>query len=325
MPPDEAIKVTDENSRLAAPRSSPNPVTRRFNFFAGWPGLVVFTVVLALCFGKPLYDLICYATHSSLYSHIPLIPFISLYLARLKRPELTRSSEPLRWLAALPWLAGVAALGAYWFVFRSEWKPGTNDYLTLTVFAFVSLFIGGCLFFLGRDTVRALTFPLAFLLFMVPFPSFLTDWIETFFQYTSAEAAHAMIGLSGTPVFRDGLNLRVPGVPLRVAQECSGIHSSLVLIITSLVAGQLFLRSPWKRAMLAVAVIPLAILRNGFRIFTIAQLCVRISPDMIHSWIHRHGGPVFFALSLVPFFALLLLLRKSELRAGHAAKLKSHP
>jgi hypothetical protein len=46
---------------------------------------------------------------------------------------------------------------------------------------------------------------------------------------------------------------------------------------------------------------------------------------MIHSWIHRHGGPVFFALSLVPFFALLLLLRKSELRAGHAAKLKSHP
>jgi hypothetical protein len=48
------------------------------------------------------------------------------------------------------------------------------------------------------------------------------------------------------------------------------------------------------------------------RIFIIGQLCVRVSPDMINSYIHRHGGPIFFAVSLIPFFLLLAILRKSE-------------
>jgi exosortase/archaeosortase family protein len=65
--------------------------------------------------------------------------------------------------------------------------------------------------------------------------------------------------------------------------------------------------------LLVIVVVPLAILRNGFRIFVVGELCVRISHDMINSPIHRHGGPIFFVLSLIPFFALLLLLRKSEL------------
>jgi len=123
-----------------------------------------------------------------------------------------------------------------------------------------------------------------------------------------------MLSLSGMPVFRQGLDFQLPGMRMAVAPECSGIHSSLVLFITSLLAGQLLLRSPWKRAALTLAVIPLAILRNGFRIFTIGQLCVHVSPDMINSYIHRRGGPIFFVLSLVPFFLLLYFLRKAESR-----------
>ena len=40
-------------------------------------------------------------------------------------------------------------------------------------------------------------------------------------------------------------------------------------------------------------VIPLGILRNGFRIFVIGMLCVHIGPYMINSKIHRQGGPSF--------------------------------
>jgi hypothetical protein len=67
-------------------------------------------------------------------------------------------------------------------------------------------------------------------------------------------------------------------------------------------------------------VIPLAILRNGLRIFIIGQLCVRVSPGMIDSYVHRHGGPIFFAMSLIPFFLLLVILRKSESKSGQADK-----
>jgi exosortase C (VPDSG-CTERM-specific) len=151
-----------------------------------------------------------------------------------------------------------------------------------------------------------------FLVFLVPFPVVVTQGIEMFFQHTSSTAAHVMFLLSGTPVYRDGTYFQLPGLAIRVAEECSGIRSSLVLFITSLLAGYMFLRSPWRRAVLAFAVIPLAIVRNGFRVFTVSMLTMHVDPNAIHGPIHHQGGPLFFALSLVPFFLLLLWLRKSE-------------
>ena len=61
-------------------------------------------------------------------------------------------------------------------------------------------------------------------------------------------------------------------------------------------------------------VIPLGILRNGFRILVIGLLCVHVGPHMIDSPIHHQGGPFFFALSLVPLFLLLWWLRRQEQR-----------
>jgi exosortase C (VPDSG-CTERM-specific) len=152
------------------------------------------------------------------------------------------------------------------------------------------------------------------LVFLVPFPGSVTNAIEWFFQHTSADAAHLLFGLVGQTLLREGLAFHLPGISIEVAQECSGIRSSLVLFITSLLAGHLFLRSPWRRAVLTVVVIPLGILRNGFRIFTIAMLTSHVDPGVIHSPLHHRGGPIFFLLSLVPFFLLLFWMRKSEQR-----------
>jgi exosortase/archaeosortase family protein len=104
----------------------------------------------------------------------------------------------------------------------------------------------------------------------------------------------------------------LPGIVLEVAQECSGIRSSWVLLITSLLASQMFLKSPWRRAVLVLFVIPLGIVRNGFRILVIGLLCVHIGPHMIDSVIHHRGGPLFFVLSLGPMFLLLWWLRRHD-------------
>jgi exosortase/archaeosortase family protein len=74
----------------------------------------------------------------------------------------------------------------------------------------------------------------------------------------------------------------------------------------------MFLRQPWRRAALCLVVIPLALARNGLRIFVIGELCVHVGPHMIDSPIHHHGGPLFFAISLVPFFLWLYFLKKTE-------------
>jgi exosortase len=147
---------------------------------------------------------------------------------------------------------------------------------------------------------------------MIPLPGIARQWTEIFLQYGSAATANVFFKLAGMPVFQDGLQFQLPGINLQVAPECSGIHSSLVLLITGIIAAKLFLRGPWSQFTLVLAIIPLALLRNGFRIFVIGELCVRRGPEMLDSSIHHHGGPLFFILSLLPLLALLFFLQRRE-------------
>jgi exosortase/archaeosortase family protein len=73
------------------------------------------------------------------------------------------------------------------------------------------------------------------------------------------------------------------------------------------------LKSPWRRVALVAAVIPLGIIRNGFRVWVIGTLCIRFGPQMLHSVIHRSGGPAFFVLSLIPLLLMLLWLHQGEI------------
>ncbi|HZM86358.1 MAG TPA: exosortase/archaeosortase family protein [Blastocatellia bacterium] len=273
--------------------------------------LAAFAVVLAGVYALPLYRLFRHALENQLWSHVLLVPAISLYLVWTKRQQLPASVPAFSIYSGIPLGLGIV-VSAFWLLQAREWKPDAPDYLSITTLSFVSFFISGAAWILGPMRTRALAFPLIFLVFMVPCPDVVTHGIETFFQHTSADAASFMLSLSQTPVLRDGLVFKVPGITIEVAEECSGIRSSLVLFIVSLVGGYLFFRRNSHRAIIALAVIPIAIIRNGFRIFTIAMLCVHVSPEMIHSWIHKRGGPVFFALSLIPFSALLLLFYRRE-------------
>src|SRR6266704_5578620 len=275
-------------------------------------GLVVLVILLTVSFSRPLYDLAQLSLHNGMYSHILLIPCVSLYLAWLKKGELAPGTGPAWRPAALLLSAGLLTLAGYWLGLRSGWRPETVDYLALMALSYLCLLLGGGFALFGAVTLHTLAFPAAFLFFTVPFPDFVYRRIEDFLQQGSAEAAYWFLKLSGTPVFRQGTELQLPGFGLEVAPECSGIHSSLVLLITSLLAGHLLLRSRWSKAVLALAVIPLGLVRNGLRIFTLGQLCIHVSPAMINSDLHRRGGPLFFAISLTPLFFLLLFLRKLE-------------
>lgn len=268
-----------------------------------------------LCFCVPLWDLIRFALQSDLFSYIVLIPFISLYLLWVKKVSIPAASPPPRVLASVPFTAGLIVLGAHVFASRFDGIGSLQAELTWTTLSFVLFFFASCFFCLGRDALRMLAFPLGFMIFIVPFPVFLVNWIESFLQHASALCADVLFDLTGMSFLRDGLIFQLPGIRIEVAPECSGIHSTLVLLITSLVAGQLFLRTPWKCAVLSVAVLPLGIFRNAVRIVTIGQLCVHVSPEMINSPIHRRGGPLFFGVSLLPFFLLLYYLRRSEFKS----------
>lgn len=286
-------------------------------------GLVIALIALVAAFAKPLYDVVQLSFANSLYSHLPLIPLVSAYFIWIQRADRHPASPPLRPLAIALLSIGLGLVAAYFAVVSQGAVLLREDELAWLVYAFLFLVAGLCAWFVGRSLLRTLAFPLGFLIFMAPFPVALHDAMESFLQHTSADAAYFMISSAGTPILRDSLIFHLPGIVLEVAPQCSGIRSSVALFITSVVAGYFFLRSPWKRAILTFAVIPLAILRNGLRIFTIAQLCVHVSPDMVNSFIHHRGGPIFFALSLVPFFGLLYFLYRSDARRRAASTVRT--
>lgn len=278
--------------------------------------------VVALLFAKPLFDLIRFALNSNTFSHVILIPFVAAYLASLRWKTAIQQSAPSGERGVYAASSGAAfiplSLALLAFVAGVLFKAG-DVRVCLWTLSFVLVIWAAALRFLGWPAVRQLTFPFAFLLFMVPLPQVIMDGLEIFFQHASAFAAALMIKVSGLPAMQDGLFFLLPGLAIQVAQECSGIRSTLVLFITSLVAGYLLLRRPRDRAILALAIIPLAILRNGFRIFSLAWLSVEVNPNIIDSALHHRGGPIFFALSLIPLFLLLLLLRKLEKKQAYAS------
>jgi exosortase C (VPDSG-CTERM-specific) len=259
--------------------------------------------------------LISYVAGSNLHSYILLVPFVSAYLLYLRRDQLPKNYVIDLPLAIISLAGGVLVLAFVYWLDLAGRAPGINERLVLLTLSFLCCLAAGGFFFFGRNWMRAAAFPLAYLIFMVPMPDAMADALESASKYASAEVANLLFHVSGTPFLRAGLVFQLPNITIEVAQECSGIRSSWVLFITSILAANLFLKTRWRRFVLVAFAIPLAILRNGFRILVIGLLCVNVGPQMIHSLIHRRGGPLFFALSLIPLLLLLWWLRKGDVRA----------
>lgn len=253
------------------------------------------------------------ALADDLQSHVLLIPLVCGFLLWSER-------DCLDWrLAGAPWLALMVALMAGGLLAAAH--AGGHEPLAASALAVASLVVacwalGFAL--LGWRWMFSARFACGFLLFMVPVPDELVAMLDRLLVAGSAWLAECLFRLGGVPVFRVREVLELPGIVLRVADACSGIRSTWVLLITSVLAGHLFLPAGRRRALLVAVVLPLGILRNAARIFVIGWLCANYGPDMIHSWIHRRGGPVFFAASLVPLAALAWWLRTRP--AAHATR-----
>jgi len=234
----------------------------------------------------------------------PPLPRVPLPVSALR---MQRSTLP----AFLVALVALVFLGAYWGFGKSGRLPPT-DALSLATVSFLSLMLATALATLGWPALRSRLFAVAFLVFMVPLPLAFIEFMSIGLQLASAEAAAWMLSLTGMPMFREGLLFHFGTLSVRVAEECSGVRSTFVLFITSLVAAHLFLRTGWKKALLVLAIFPLGVLRNGFRITVISWLTVNVDPSVISSPLHHRGGPIFFVLSLVPLFGLLWILRRSD-------------
>jgi exosortase len=275
-----------------------------------WRGVVLaaFCAAVATVNQDVLRALIQISRNDASSSHVVVIPFVTVALIYQGRHAIFTSIRT-DWPAGLGvMLAGIAvALAA-----RVPSSPAIAHSLSVAVAGVVLLWIAGFLVCFGRDAARVALFPLLFLGFTIPIPAPVLDGAVRLLKAGSTEMVETLFALTGTVYHREGFVFTLPTVAIEIADECSGIRSSIALLLTTLLAGYTFLSTGWKRAALVAAIVPLTILKNGIRIVGLTLLAVHVNPSFLTGQLHHEGGIVFFLLALLLLEPLFRVLRKSE-------------
>jgi exosortase len=279
---------------------------------------VVLAFLMAYAPIKALYDS---ASQREYYSHIVLIPLVSIYLIFQKRKLVFSEQENTEGRGVHSprneRIAGISLLLAgalLYFVGRGVGAGlNQNDFTAIIALAAVVFLNGGFIISYGLHAYKAALFPLLFLVFVIPIPSALMDGFIYFLQVGSTEFSNLLFMASGVPFFREGFVFHLSGMSVEVAKQCSGIRSSLALLITAILAGHMFLETGWKKVVLALVIILITMFKNGIRILILTLLGTYVDPKWVtESSLHRDGGIVFFILALVLMAPILYWLRKGE-------------
>jgi len=274
---------------------------------------VALVVVSSLAFYNTLRSLIQLSVRDPSSSHILLIPLVSFFLLYLER-QTVFSKTGTNLGSGLSFVLGGIIL--YWFAHRGIFLENGGWPLTLETIAVILVWIGGFLLCYGSVALRAGTFPLLFLLLMVPLPAAVLDAVIHALQEGSTEIAYLIFQAVGIPVVRHGFLLSLPSVTIEVAEECSSIRSSIALFITCLLTAHLYIRTSWKVILLALLSVPLSVIKNGVRIATLTLLSIYVDPGFLTGNLHREGGFVFFLVALLILWPVFLWLVKSDKPRG---------
>jgi exosortase len=268
-------------------------------------GLLVF---VAIVFHRCLSIVIGSSLEVDQYSQILIVAPLAVLIIYLDKRKIF-AQRAYSWPGA-----GLCVLFIAVFAYTASHAAamGASNYLSLSVLLFVACCIAAFVFCYGMSATWNGLFPLLFLFLMTPLPDGMRDRVVTFLQYGSAEVTAWFFSAVGIPFTRDGVVLVLPSVTIEIAQECSGIRSSIVLVVSCLVLGHLFLRSGWSKLVLVVLLVPFTILKNGIRIFTLTVLGTYVDPSFLTGRLHHQGGIVFFAIALVGLWGVLWLLQKVE-------------
>jgi exosortase len=271
-------------------------------------------VVLAMIAWWPaLHVLVTAAVADENYSYTLLVLTVSVVLLALDLWD--SSGQPG---AAIPtWLSlpvlCLALFAAAWFNFRIPFRGGDFS-LTISIFLWICFLLAVFLSTYGWDSFSHQRFPWMFSFLAVPLPDRAINLLITALQWGSADAAYLLFRLFRIPVVRDGLVFSFSKIDLEVARECSSIRSSTLLIVTTLVIAQLFLKSTRSKLIVVLLSLPVAVLKNGVRIFTLSVLAEYVSTGWLDSWVHHQGGFIFLLLGLGIMLTLIWLMGRVEAR-----------
>ena len=296
------VTVVHDASKIQGTRGRLNG---RASVIAVFVALILVTLV---CWGDLLLMLLRLAITNEQYSQVLLVLPMSLSLTILEGSAqgLKPNCSPF---PAIPLLCA-SFIGV--LISKHALEPTSEFVLEVGIASLVLFWIGLVILLFGVSAVRHLAFPLFFLFLIVPIPQVIVEKCILGLQIGSSEATFTLFRFAGVPVLRSGFILSLPTLEIEIAKQCSGIRSSLVLVISSLVLGHLYLRSASGKTVLVLATIPIAIAKNAVRIFTLSMLGIHVNSAFLYGSPHRYGGVFFFTSALAAIVCLLKVIRKAE-------------
>ncbi|HYM08255.1 MAG TPA: exosortase/archaeosortase family protein [Terriglobales bacterium] len=243
------------------------------------------------------------------YTHGFFVPVFALFLLWERRAKLAALQIKPNWLGLVMLLFALRAL-----------ILGTNKSEFLLYRISILLFIAGVVVFLaGWKHLAVISFPLAFLVLMIP-SSTLVEQITFPLQIVASKGASFLLMLAGVPAIREGNIILLPSARLEVAEACSGIRSLFSLLTLTIVYGYLAESKIRIRVLLALLAVPISILANALRIAFTGLLVENWGVERAQGTIHMLSGWLVFAASLTLVFLLHRLLQVAwpgDQEAGH--------
>lgn len=272
------------------------------------PREMALAALLALAFAPALLALGRVWAAVDYQSHGFLVPVVAVWIAMRERPRWRR-------LVVAPDRRGLLllalALGTYLF-------GAGAGLVSLQGVALVLAVAGAVLFTRGAGWLRALAFPIAFLIFMVPVPPAWIGPTIVGLQVLVSRLSVSLLHAFGIAVTRAGNVLQLPaGDSLFVAEACSGVTSIVTLTPLAVLLGYFSLRRFWTRALLVAAVVPLAMAGNLARVVVTCALAVQVGAERATTgWFHESAGLLTYAVACGLMLALGAGLRRVEQAGG---------
>jgi exosortase D (VPLPA-CTERM-specific) len=228
------------------------------------------------------------------FEHGIFVPLFALFVLWLNRKKLKAIPPASSWagppLVALSMVMLVlGVLGAELFFSRTS---------------LLVLLAGLILTFRGWRFFRAVFFPLAVLILMIPIPKLIINEITFPLQLLASRLSTDLLELVGVPVLRQGNIIYLAAMPLNITDACSGIRSLLSLVTLAVIYGYLLDTRSWVRVALVGFAVPIAVAANVFRIFGTGLLVQSGHKDQAEGFYHALGGVLIFAVALIMLFVV---------------------
>mgnify|MGYP005847910539 CR=1 FL=1 len=227
------------------------------------------------------------------YSHGWLIIPISLGLAYMQRARVIRAVATGSTFGILLIVAGLAAHSLAWFL----------RFPHVGMWSLVIVLAGIVMALYGWGVWRVLRFPILFLLFGGTLPNRLIEPINLKVQSLSAVGAAHVMAFLGYTVMRDGNRIEIPGYVVEVADICSGYKKTVALLAFAFLYGYVMTSSTWRRILLCVAAIPIAVVANVGRVAGLIAVTAAAGSEGLHK-AHDPAEMVALMVAFVMFIFL---------------------